>query len=240
MVLLLTAANSTSFEAYGFHSEKLPLIGPAQMGKRRDSSTPQTSTKTSPATALFGRPVKTRLPQIGKELESHDDVVCENDDRAKLKRKYYAEKKSYVKPSLLEKGDTVLLKNNHKSKRFSPYDPRPYEVVGKKGSMVTARSDSTSVTRNSSFFKPIVKAENEESECPGPSVAERSQENLDVPADTGCKTRENPDVSEGDERETSHEETPCTETVMSRYATRIRKKTDIKVVHIRKTVLENS
>ena len=174
-------------------------------------ATPHTSTKTSPATALFGRPVKTRLLQIGKELESHDDVVRENDDLAKLKMKHYADRKSYIKPSLLEKGDTVLLKNDYKSKRFPPYDPRPYQVVQKKGSMVTARRDSTSVTCNSSFFKPIVKAENEELECLDPSVPERSQENLDVPADTGCKTKENPDVSEGDERETPHNETLCIE-----------------------------
>ena len=105
-------------------------------------------------------------------------------------------------------------------------NPRPYQVVQKKGSMVTARRDSTSVTRNSSFFKPIVKAENDELECLDPSVAERSQENLDVPADTGCKTQENPDVSEGDERETPHNETPCIETAMPRYPTRIRKKPD--------------
>ena len=77
--------------------------------------------KTSPATALFGCPVKTRLPQIGKELESHDDVVRENDNLAKLKMKH-ADRKSYVKPSLLEKGDTVLLKKDYKSKRFPPYE----------------------------------------------------------------------------------------------------------------------
>ena len=189
-------------------------------------ATPHTSTKTSPATAFFGSPVKTHLPQIGKELESHDDVVHENDDLAKLKLKH-ADEKSYVKPSHLKKSDTVLIKNDYKSKRFPPYDPRPYQVVEKKGSMVvTARRDSTSVTCNSSFFKPIVKAENEELEYPDISVAERSQENLDVLADTGCKTQENPDVSESDKLETSHNETPCTVTATPRYPTRIRKKPD--------------
>jgi hypothetical protein len=50
-------------------------------------------------------------------------------------------------------------KNDYKSKIFPPYDPHPYKVVEKKGSMVTARRDSRSVTRNSSFFKHVVKLE---------------------------------------------------------------------------------
>ncbi len=117
---------------------------------RNYRATPHMSTKTPPATALFGRPMKTRLPQIGKESNSQDDYIRKNDDHAKLKMKYYADLKSNVKPNHLEEGDTVLLKNDYKSKRFPPYDPRPYKVVEKKGSMVTARRDSRSVTRNSS------------------------------------------------------------------------------------------
>ena len=96
----------------------------------------------------------------------------------------------------------------------------------KKGSMVTARRDSTSVARNLSFFTPALKADNEELEYPDPGVTVRSQENPDVPADTECKTQENPDVSEGDEQETPHDETSCTETATPRYPRRIRKQPD--------------
>ncbi|CAB4025728.1 Transposon Ty3-G Gag-Pol poly, partial [Paramuricea clavata] len=52
---------------------------------RNYRATPHTSTKTPPATALFGRPMKTRLPQIGKESNSQDDFIRKNDDHAKLK-----------------------------------------------------------------------------------------------------------------------------------------------------------
>jgi len=65
---------------------------------RNYRATSHTSTKMSPATALFGRPVKTCLPQIIKKLESYDDVVRENDELAKLKMKCYADRKSNVKP----------------------------------------------------------------------------------------------------------------------------------------------
>ncbi|CAB4003534.1 Hypothetical predicted protein [Paramuricea clavata] len=119
---------------------------------------------------------------------SQDDFIHKNDDHAKLKMKYYADLKSNVKLSHLEEGDTVLLKNDYKSKRFPPYDPHPYKVVEKKGSMVTARRDSRSVTRNSSFFKPVVKPENEETECPELCVPERSQENPDISEDAECET----------------------------------------------------
>ena len=57
--------------------------------------------------------MKTRLPQIGKESNSQDDFVRKNDDHAKLKMKHYADLKSNVKPSHLEEGDTVLLKNDY-------------------------------------------------------------------------------------------------------------------------------
>ena len=67
----------------------------------------------------------------------------------------------------------------------------------KKGSMVTARRYSRSVTRNSSFFKPVVKSENKETECPELCVPERSQENPDISEDAECETREYPDVSKG-------------------------------------------
>jgi len=115
-----------------------------------------------------------------------------------------------------EKGDTVLLKNDYKSKRFLPYDPRPYQVMEKKGSMVIARRDSTSVARNSSFFKPLVKADNEEFECPDPGIAVGSQEN----------PQENPNVSESDEQGMPNDETSCTETATPRYPRRLRRKPD--------------
>ena len=78
----------------------------------------------------------------------------------------------------------------------------------KKGSMVTARRDSRSVIRNSSFFKPVVKPENEETKCPELCVQERSQENPDISEDAECETREKPDVSKDPEREAPHTENP--------------------------------
>ena len=191
---------------------------------RNYRATPHTSTKTSPANALFGRPMKTRLPQLGKEPESSDDFIRGNDDLAKLKMKYFAELKSDFKPIQLKKDDTVLLKNEYKSKRFPPYDPSPYQVGEKKGSMVTARRESSSVTRNSSFFKQVPKQENEEMDCPEPCVPERSPENPDIFEDAKREIQVNPDVSQNVEPEVPRTEKPSQETAMPRYPRRVRKK----------------
>ena len=104
------------------------------------------------------------------------------------------------------------------SKIFPPYDPRPYEVVERKGTMVSARRDSKLVTRNSSFFKPIVKKEEEEMECPEictPEIKEGSQENH--------RTHSENDLPEP-ARITANE-TP-TKQVTSRYPRRVRKPPD--------------
>ena len=182
---------------------------------RNCKATPHTSTETSPATALFGRPIKTRLPQLGKEPESQDDFIRGNDDLAKLKMKYFAELKSDFKPIQL-KGDYSTCEE-YRSKRFLLYDPSPYQVVEKKGSMVSARRESSSVTCNSSFFKQVPKQENEEMDCPEPCVHERSPGNPDIFEDAKCETQVNPDVSQNVEPEVPHIEKPSQETAICLY-----------------------
>ena len=63
-----------------------------------------------------------------------------SDEYAKAKMKLYAAAKASVKPSEITKGDSVLLKNNRTTARGkSAYDPAPYEMKERKGSMVTAQ-----------------------------------------------------------------------------------------------------
>ena len=64
-------------------------------------------------------------------------------------------------------GETVLVC----VKGGTVYDPTPLTVVGKKGSMITAKSKNHTVTRNSSFFKslnqPAITHDNNESQSSG-------------------------------------------------------------------------
>ena len=71
--------------------------------------------------------------------------------------KVYADKKSYVKDSGLQIGDTVLVKSSPMMRKSdTPFEKSPYRVIAKKHSMITAENElGRKVTRNSSFFKKI-------------------------------------------------------------------------------------
>ena len=126
---------------------------------RNYRATPHCTTKIAPAKALFGENIKTRLPEI--VIPEDDDVTCENDLKAKQKMKIYADKKS--KPCMIKEGDAVLIKQPKANKLTTPFNPKPYKVVSRKGSMITAKQGEHSITRNSSYFKPVI-AEEEENE----------------------------------------------------------------------------
>ena len=104
-------------------------------------ATPLSTTRVAPATELFGRPMKTKLPEV--TIPCSDPVIRERDRTVKAKNKKQADNKRYLKPpSTTAEGDTVLFKRDDtKKKSVTPYDPRPRTVVEKKGCMVTAVDD---------------------------------------------------------------------------------------------------
>lgn len=113
------------------------------------------NTSCAPETVMFNRPMRVTLPEA--PLPSKDPAsLLRQDSLAKKKMKLYADRKAYVVPSDLKENDTVLVKRDPSYKSSgSPYDPEPYRITKKKGSMVTARRDGKEVTRKSSFFKKV-------------------------------------------------------------------------------------
>ena len=151
---------------------------------RNYRATPHSTTRVAPATALFGRPMKTKLPEL--TTARSDLEIRERDRSAKAKIKKHADNKRYIKPSTVKEGDTVYVKrDDSKKKSDTPYDPRPHIVVGKKGSMVTAQNgDGVQVTRNSSFLKnvPVAAEENATTEtCKDPADVTGAPEAADAP-----------------------------------------------------------
>ena len=138
---------------------------------RNYRATPHCTTKIAPAKALFGENIKTRLPEI--VIPEDDDVTRENDLKAKQKMKIYADKKS--KPCMIKEGDAILVKQPKANKLTTPFNPKPYKVVSRKGSMITAKQGEHSITRNSSYFKPVI-AEEEENEEDKSDVEEEEEE----------------------------------------------------------------
>ena len=120
----------------------------------RYRATPHSSTNTSPFEALTGRVMNIGLPDI----PSADPVsvhVTKNDALSKSKMKSYADERRHTKTSTLSPGDHVLVKQRKLTKLTPLYDPSPYTIVEKNGSMVTAERNGHHITRNSGHFRPI-------------------------------------------------------------------------------------
>ena len=66
--------------------------------------------------------------------------------------KRYADKKQYVRPSTIQPGDNMLVKDTRSIRPLNPYEPIPYAVTHKKGTIITAQRNDKTITRNSSFF----------------------------------------------------------------------------------------
>ena len=120
---------------------------------RNYRATPHATTNKSPAEILFGRKMRTKLPSI--QIKPDDNKTRKTDTEKKAKMKKFADQTRKAKKSNFKVGDSVLVKQETRDKLSTPFDPKPYEVINKKGSMITARREDHQITRNSSFFKTV-------------------------------------------------------------------------------------
>lgn len=149
-------------------------------------ATPHSSTNLPPAKILFGRNLKTKLPEhhsMQTTQAPDDTMIRQNDTSAKARMKAYADKKCFVRPSSIKIDDNVLVKDTTKIRPSTPYEPKPYIVTEKKGSMITASREHKSITRNSSFFKksprPPTFAETEEDNSEDTLIELSEHQNID-------------------------------------------------------------
>ena len=118
-------------------------------------TTPHATTGFSPAEILFNRKIQNKLPQMVSPSPDKGAQVQDNDDRAKEKMKEYADAKQRARPSQLKVGDTVLARQRKLNKFCTRFDPVPFKVVRKRGTMITASRNRKYITRNASHFKVI-------------------------------------------------------------------------------------
>jgi hypothetical protein len=128
---------------------------------RNYRATPHTSTKIPPFTALTGRKMRIGLPEAPQanptvqSPEALQSKMVQNDQCSKSKMKIYADTKRRTVESDLAPGDTVLVKQPKTNKLTPPFDPKPFTVEKKKGSMITARRGQQRIVRNSSHFRRL-------------------------------------------------------------------------------------
>ena len=127
-------------------------------------ATPHSATQISPFEALNTRKMNIGLPSIPfSDTKPCRSKISQNDAASKGKMKAYADKRRHTYPSSLKEGDNVLIKQPKLNKLTPLYNPEPYTVVQKNGSMVTAERNGHFITRSSSNFRPVnAKIEDEE------------------------------------------------------------------------------
>ena len=116
------------------------------------------STKQPPCVSFYGREINIKIPSLPMKTKAQNNhakaKIC--DKKAEKKMKDYADNRRNARPSKLQTGDTALVQQDKTNKFTTPFDPRPYEIIKKKGSMVTTKREVREITRNSSHFKSVL------------------------------------------------------------------------------------
>ena len=120
-------------------------------------STPHPTTGHIPAEILFGRKVRTIIPDLRPDpaQERADIIDARAKDKASKERmKEYKDKPANVRTHNIFIGDKVLLRQKS-TKSNPPHDPDPYTVTDVQGTQITAVRHGRYKTRDSQRFKKV-------------------------------------------------------------------------------------
>ncbi|XP_053384619.1 uncharacterized protein K02A2.6-like [Mercenaria mercenaria] len=101
-------------------------------------TTPHVATGAAPATLLFNRTVKNKLPHI--EKHKNDITVRQRDNRQKQKMKKYADRRCSKQNVIYKLGQKVLVRNRKFGKLCQNWENNKYTVVGQKGNTLILKS----------------------------------------------------------------------------------------------------
>ena len=144
-------------------------------------NSPHSTTKVPPM--MFQRKLRHLIPAISPDIDLNlHKEVDNNDQYAKEKAKAYTDNRFKSEWKDLKTDDLVLVKQRKMNKLTPIFEPHPYRVTEKKGTMVTAQSDITgkSITRNVSHFKRVP----EKTEFPMIEEEEDDKEGADESGET--------------------------------------------------------
>ena len=119
-------------------------------------SMPQASKGATPAFLMFGREIRTKLPELRPDKVVLNEEISDRDWRNKVSQRVYADVKRGAKENDIVPGDQVLLENTKATGKLAPiFESEPYTVKAKEGHKLTLQSkDGNGYRRNSSFVKP--------------------------------------------------------------------------------------
>ena len=126
-------------------------------------TTPHSVTGISPGELLMGRKLRDKLPKVTIASEKlsegeHRNFILEHDAARKQKQKEYADKHRLAHTSDIHEGDTVLIKQLHKTNKLTPnFEPVPSQVIRKGGNAVLVQSPGGPLRmRNSAHVKKFI------------------------------------------------------------------------------------
>ena len=111
-------------------------------------------TKRKPAEWLFGRPIRTRIPDIKLQTQRDDEGSLKAKDNMRNHRAKEEERHDRkAREEHLEVGMKVLLKNKKKRKGSPKYDPDPYTISEIQGRQAVLTRGNTTLKRETQKFK---------------------------------------------------------------------------------------
>jgi len=121
-----------------------------------------------------GRKFRTRLPIRVIPREHNFEELFQRNIQKKMQMKGYADDKRYVKPSDIQVGDSVLIRQETSNKATPACETEPLQVQYRKGNRVVAkRPDGRSITRTKGLTSPLTRDQ-------GPRRSERHRKDTDA------------------------------------------------------------
>ena len=118
-------------------------------------ATPHGILKVSPSEILFGRKIDTKVPILHSTRQSKLHWMLRKlDKESKEKVQTLFNRRKHAQPTSIQTGDLILLRQK-KTSTDPPFDPKPFTVIGKKGSMITARRRTLIRTRDVSKWRHL-------------------------------------------------------------------------------------
>ena len=99
-------------------------------------STPHSVTNVSPAKLLFGKKIRTKLPDFCLDTTAYDEDVRDMDCLYKEKGKQYYDEGCHVKDDQAKVGDIIVLQQKRENKMSPKFGDVSHIVLEKKGNSV--------------------------------------------------------------------------------------------------------